>query len=157
MKKLSKIKALESVKAFLPNSDIETVIKVCDLYPFDKSWRKWTDHLGNYIQVYNNKKIVSFIQSPFDKSEKIVTDIYFKSPPGKISKLSKHIFVSFGKNNENNTNVCFVWFLGYDDRLRLLVYKDKWLNYPPLISGIDTIRPIIKSFHVDNFCRSDIL
>ncbi|KKN66644.1 hypothetical protein LCGC14_0469790 [marine sediment metagenome] len=157
---MQKDRALESVKAFLPNdNEIETIIKVCDLYPVENSWRKWTDHLGSYIQIHNNKKIVSFAHSPYDKSERIATDLYFKSPPETISKLSEWAFISFGKNNEDILNICFIWFLGANNRLRLLSYSNnKWQrNYPPLISGIDTLRPIIRSFDIASYRQADIL
>lgn len=157
---MQKIQALESVKAFLPNdNEIEIIIKACDLYPLGNSWRKWTDHLGSYIQIYNNKKVASFIYSPYDKSEKIVTDLYFQSSVRSISALSKYAFISFGKDNDNIFNICFIWFLGSDGRLRLLSYSDgTWQkNSPPLISGINTLRPIIKSFNIDSYEQADIL
>jgi len=157
---MQKDRALESVKAFLPNdNEIETIIQVCDLYPIESSWRKWTDHLGSYIQIHNNKKISSFAHSPYDKSERIVTDLYFKSPPQAIARMSKWAFISFGKDSDNVLNICFVWFLGDDNRLRLLSYSNGlWQrNYPPLISGINTLRPIIRNFDVDSYRRADIL
>lgn len=155
-----KARALESVKAFLPDdNEIETIINVCDLYPIEKSWRKWTDHLGSYIQIYNNKKVASFVHSPYDKSERIATDLYFKSPPKTIFNLSEWVFISFGKDSEGILNICFVWSLGIDNRLRLLSYSNgAWQrNYPPLISGIDTLRPIIRSFNVNDYKPADIL
>jgi hypothetical protein len=153
-------RALESVKAFLStDKEIENIIQLCDLHPIKDSWRKWTDHLGNYIQIQNNKRVISFIHSPIHKSEQIVTDVFFKAYPQKISSISKWAFVSFGKNSKDEFNICFIWFLGHDNRLRLVAAKDdQWMrNYPPLVSGIDTLRPIIKNIDVEDYRKADIL
>jgi len=156
---MKKEQAFESVKAYLPrNKEIIKIIEVCDLYPMDDSWKKWTDHLGSYIHIFSKKNIKSFIYSPFDKSERIVTDLYFKSHPNKISEISKWAFISFGKDS-SVLNICFLWLLGKDNRLRLLSYSNgKWQkNYPPLISGIDTLHPIIKYLNVNSYKKVDIL
>lgn len=156
---MDKIQALESVKAFLKNdTDIETIIKVCDLYPAAYSWRKWTDNLGNHIQIYNNKRVKLFINHPNNKKY-IITDLYFKLYPDKIAKMSTWAFISFGKDNKDILNTCLVWFLGEDNRLRSLSYSNnKWNpNHPPLLSGIDTLRQIVRNFNVVSYKQFDIL
>lgn len=155
---MERIRALESVKAFLPNdNEIETIINVCSLRPIENSWRKWADHLGSYIQIQNNKKVVSFSYSPYDKSKRIITDIYFKAPPKNIAKLSKWVFIAFGEIDK--ANVEFIWFLGSDNRLRLLSYSTgQWQrNLPPLISGINTLRLVIKHLNNNIQGQTDIL
>ena len=95
--------AFQSIKAFLPNDKIiTTIIDICDLYPIEKSWRKWTDHLGNFLQV-RNRRIISFSQDP-SKNDKIITDIYFKATPERLSKISSWVFISFGKDQTNSFN-----------------------------------------------------
>ena len=141
--------AIESVKAFLPNDKhIEKIINICDLYPVENSWKKWTDHLGSYIKLHKNKKVIAYIYSSKDTSEYIVTDLYFKSPPSSIVKISKWAFISFAQTGDI-PNIIFIWFLGNDNRLRLLSYKDGiWTrNHPPLISGIKALRFIIDNFN----------
>lgn len=157
---MHRAQALESVKAFLTNDkDIEIIIALCHLYPSNNSWRKWTDHLGNYIQIHNTRKVTSVTNSVSNKDDNIITDIYFKSHPKKISSISKWAFISFGRDNDNIFNVCFVWFLGCDDRLRLLSFsKDRWArNQPPLICGVETLKPIIRNIGVESYRQADIL
>lgn len=156
----SKDKAFESLKAFLAKDvEVHTIIKICDLYPVGTSWRKWTDHLGNFIQAHNNKKVVSFTHDPLGQEEIIITDIYFKAHPSKLSKISKWAFISFGKGKSDNFDTLYIWFLGHDDRLRFsMFYNQKWIkNEPPLISGIDTLRPIIRNLNVKTYRQADIL
>jgi hypothetical protein len=155
---MERIQALESVKAFLPNDkEIETIINVCNLYPIENSWRKWADNLGSYIQIQNNKKVISFSYSPYDKSKRIITDIYFKAPPANIAKFSKWAFISFGKMDK--LNVGFIWFMGHDNKLRLLFNSSgQWQrNLPPLVSGINILRLIIKHLNNNHQGQADIL
>jgi len=157
--KINKQQALASVAAFLPDApEIKDIIEICDLYP-TKSWRQWTDHLGNHIKITNNKKIVSTENVTKNNEEHIITDIYFNSPPDKISQMSDWAFISFGRDNDNQFNICFMWFLGIDGRLRLLsVLKDSWnKNQAPLICGINTLRPIVKNINIENYKAVDIL
>lgn len=160
MKSKQTKKALESIKAFLPNDKlVGVIIELCDLHPVAKSWRKWTDHLGNFLQVHNNKKVVSSAQDPMGHDETIVTDVYFKAAPNKLSRISNWAFVSFGKDQTNAYNTLYAWFLGMDNRLRFCSFHNgTWLkNEPPLISGTDTLRPVLKQLGVSGYRQADIL
>ena len=151
-------KALESIKAFLPDDKlVGKIIELCDLHPIDKSWRKWTDHLGNFLQI-RNKKVISFSQDPLG-NEEIITDIYFKASPNKLSQISDWAFVSFGKDQTNSFNALYMWFLGRDKRLRFCSFHNGyWLkNEPPLISGVDTLRPVLKNLNVNGYRQANIL
>lgn len=159
MKQNNAKEALASVNAFLPNDElVGIIIKLCNLHPVGKSWRKWTDHLGNFLQIYNNKKVVSFSQNPLGNDE-IITDVYFKAPPEKLAHISNWAFVSFGKGQTDSFNTLYIWFLGIDNRLRFCSFHNgKWLkNEPPLISGIDTLRPVLKNLGIKGFRQADIL
>lgn len=154
--KINRIKALANVEAYLSRNDVFNIIKICNLYPIN-TWRQWTDLMGNSINIINKNKIKSTSNS-LENNERTVTDLYYRSPPAMISKMSKWAFISFGRGN-NNINVVFIWFLGKDERLRLLsITDDKWnVNQPPLMCGLDTLRPIIRNLNIDNYCRADIL
>lgn len=156
---MHRTRAIESIKAFLPeDAEIELAIRFCDLHPCQGSWRKWSDNQGNFVQVYNTKKLVSFTHNPLDQEERIVTDLYFKAHPKKIASISKWAFVSFGRDNSDSFRVCFIWFLGHDGRLRMVTLKrDEWIkNSPPLICGIDVLKPIIRATLLEGQ-RADIL
>jgi len=157
---MEKLQALASLKAFLTNDQaVGTIIELCDLYPVGDSWRKWTDHLGNFIQVHNNKKVVSFTNNPLGHDETIVTDLYLKAHPKKLSAISEWAFVSFGKGEKSFYDTLYVWFLGRDNRLRLSPFHNgEWMkNEPPLISGVDTLRPIVNRIGVKGYSQADIL
>lgn len=136
---MSQERALQSLKAFLPKQpQIESLIRYCDLYPIEGSWRKWTDHLGNYFQVYNNKKIVSWEGNPEITEQIIVTDLHQFSSPQQISQLSNRAFIA-SENNEK----WMIWFLGKDKRLRLVYLGDTSQNLPALTVGATTLLKII--------------
>ena len=133
--------------------EVESVIRYCDLHPVQGSWKKWTDNLGSFLQVYNNRKLTSFTNNPQNIEEKIITDLYHKAEPNRIAGLSKRCFVAQGDD------VCFTWFLGDDDRLRLLTHKDgAWTkNYPVMSCGIHSILPIVTLLNSTIRGRVDIL
>lgn len=156
---MKRSKALASLKAFLPEQgDVIQIVELCRLFPMKDSWRKWTDHLGNFLQVHNNKKVVSFEHHPEEIKDVKVTDIFYKSHPSKIAQISKHAFIATGKDDHDN-QIVFIWFLGNNDRLRLVTScNGEWIqNYSPMICGIDTLRPIIRSLSSEKLIRVPIL
>jgi len=102
---------------------------------------------------------VSFTQDPLEYDESIVTDIYFKAAPNKLSQISNWAFISFGKDQTNDYNTLYIWLLGLEKRLRFCSFHNgTWLkNEPPLISGADTLRPVIKNLDVKGYRQADIL
>jgi hypothetical protein len=142
-------KALASVKAYLPeDKEIVRIIEMCDLEPAGKGWRLWTDSLGHNLIIKNNKCITSKKVNPVSRYPFKIKDIHYKSSAKQISNISKWSMISLAESQENGVpNICFLWFLGFDNRLRLLCYmKDEWIeNKPPLSSGINTLRTIIKN------------
>ena len=48
---------------------------------------------------------------------------------------------------------CFIWFMGHDDKLRMLsLIKNDWTeNQLPLTAGITALRSIIKNLNVSNY------
>lgn len=151
---MNREQSIQSIKAFLPDEpDVESVIRYCDLHPTHDSWKMWTDNLGSFLKVYNNRKVTSFTNNPLSIEEKIVTDLYFKSLPQKIANISRRVFIAQGED------VCFGWFLGKDDRLRLVTHKDgAWTkNYPVMSCGIQSILPIVTLLNSTIRGRVDIL
>lgn len=146
--------AIQSIKAFLPDEpEVESVIRYCDLHPVHDSWKIWTDNLGSFLQVYNNKKLTSFTNNPQNIEEKIITDLYHQSKPKKLASMSTRAFIAQGED------ICFIWLLGEDDRLRLITNKDEvWTkNYPVMSCGIQTILPIVTLLNSTIRGRVDIL
>lgn len=156
---MKRSKALASLRAFLSEQDdIIQIVKLCHLFPMKDSWRKWTDHLGNFFQVHNNKKVISFEHHPEEIKDIKVTDVFYKSHPKKIAKISKHAFIAIGKDDQDN-QIVFIWFLGQDDRLRLVTScNGEWIrNYSPMICGVETLRPIVRSLSEEKLTRVPIL
>lgn len=147
-------KALINVKAFLPeDNEIISIIKICDLEPLE-DWKHWVDFNGNNLTIKQNKSIILTKDIPTKKINKKIKDIYYKAPINSISKNSKFALIAFAKStNSEKINICFIWFLGKDDKLRLsILLKNEWIeNQPPLLTSIATIRIIIKNLNIEKF------
>lgn len=141
-------KALVSVKAYLPeDEEIVRIIEICDLEP-SGTWRLWTDDLGHNLIIKNNRSVTSKKVNPVARTPIRIKDIHFKSSAKQIADNSKWVMISLAESVEDGVpNICFLWFLGLDGRLRLLCYmKDEWVeNKPPLSSGVHTLRTIVKN------------
>lgn len=147
-------KALVNIKAFLPeDKEILKIIEVCDLEPTD-DWKVWTDHYGHNLIVKNNKTVTSKTKNPIIKFPIKIKDIYFKSSARQIAYNSKWVMISLAESVQDSIpNICFIWFLGVDNRLRLLCYmRNSWVeNKMPLSSGVHTLRLIVKNFEVSGY------
>jgi len=147
-------KALANVQAYLPHdSEITSIIGLCDLEPLD-SWRLWTDNGGHTLIIKNNRRVIAKKDNPTNFKNTKIKDIHFKSTALQISDSSKWAMVSIAKSIEDpNANICYVWFLGKDNKLRLLCFlRNEWVeNQMPLSSGIYSLRTIVKHLNVDDY------
>lgn len=147
-------KALINVKAFLPGDDeIIKIIEMCDLVPTG-TWQLWTDNNGHNMVIKNNRTVTSKKTNPIVRHPVIIKDIHFKSSAKQIANNSKWAMISLAESQEDFTpNICFLWFLGFDNRLRLVCYvRDSWMeNKPPLSSDINTLRSIVKNLDIEGY------
>lgn len=151
MKHLNYDQALMNVSLFLPeDKEILDIIKFCQLRPSEDSWKIWHDHLGNHINISNDKKPSSYKDSPLSHTNKIITDLYYKSLPKQLGSFATQTVILFGEGDKATSNVAFIWLLGKDNRLRLLTYaKNEWIeNYPPLSIGLKTLRTIVRNLKI---------
>lgn len=148
-------RAIVNVKAFLPDdNEIIKIIEICDLEPVGESWRLWTDNHGNNLVIKNNKTVISKKINPVARQPIKIKDIHFKSSAKQIAANSKFAMISLAESLEDSIpNICFLWFLGFDDRLRLVCYvRDSWLeNKPPLSSGVGALRTIVQNLDIEGY------
>lgn len=142
---MKRTKLGESLKAFIPEFPIEKIITYCNIYPV-KDWTEWTDYLGNHIKIYKNKKINHYQVVP---EEKIITDIYHRSHPSKILKISHRILIAEGDG------FWIGWALGKNDRLRCIYFNDGWRANPSVLSlGLEST--IIAINYIDSELEGEI-
>src|SRR3990172_12676528 len=120
---LSKERLLESVKAFLPqDQEIEQIIKICDLVPYN-SWISWKDSVNHSLNIKKDKTVLSYktikVGNCVDSNNVEIRDLYHKSSPWLLSKNSKYSFISFAESVTTASNICFIFFLGNDNKLRM--------------------------------------
>lgn len=153
--RMKKSKELISLEAYLPkDSEIFKIIEICDLEPIGEGWRLWTDNLGNNMIIKKNKSVVSKKVNPIGRYPFIIKDIYFKSSAKQIADNSNWVMISLAESVDGGVpNICFLWFLGKDNKLRLLCYiKDEWIeNKPPLSSGINTLKTIVNNLEIKKY------
>ena len=154
---MDKKKAITSLTAFLPkDQEVLSIIDLCGLEPEGTGWKLWSDNMGHNLIVKNNKTVTSKKANPVTRFPYIIKDIHFKASAKQIAENSKWVMISLAESVEDGVlNICFLWFLGIDGKLRLLCYmKDEWVeNKPPLSSGVNTLRTIIKNQDVDRISR----
>ena len=147
--KIRRRRHLENLKAFLPDLPIEDLVMCCDLQPL-KTWREWTDHLGNFIQVYENKRIRTFVDH--EAEERITFDLYFLSHPKNIAEISKRALIAYGEGK------WVVWFLGKDKKIRLVSYNNDWNKNSPVLScGMESTIIVLNYLASDLSGEVDIL
>jgi len=152
---MDRSKALTNVQAYLPNdSEINDIIELCDLEPVGDSWRLWTDNGGYTLIIKNDKNVIAKKDNPTDRQNIKIKDIHFKSTAKQISNNSKWAMLSVAKNTEDpNVNMCYIWFLGKDNKLRLLCFlRNEWVeNQMPLSSGIGSLRTVVQNIEIDDY------
>ena len=148
-------KALINVEAYLPDdTDILKIIRMCDLEPVGDSWCKWTDHGGHTLIIKNNRKVIAKKDAPTNRKAETIKDIHLKSSAKQIANNSQWGLISIAKSAvDPNANICYVWFLGNDEKLRLLCFlKNEWVeNQLPLSSGMHTLRTVVKHLDIDDY------
>jgi hypothetical protein len=144
--------ALVNVQAYLPNDkEIIKIIEICSLTPIEGSWRIWTDNGGHLLIIKKNRKVIA---RRILSDNLIIKDLYHKSSAKQISKTSKFAMFSIAKTKEDSTtNICYIWFLGNDNKLRLLCFlKNEWVdNQMPLGCGLKTLRFLVRHLDIENY------
>lgn len=142
-------KAIVNVKAFLPNdNEIIKIIEICNLNPLKDDWRNWIDNSDFNLNIRKDHNIYIYKNIP-NKQSLIIKDIHFKAPIDVISNNSKFALILFSYKQQ--TDICYVWFLGNDDNLRLCLFvKNEWVeNRSPLMAGIGILRTIVNNMNVE--------
>jgi hypothetical protein len=144
------MKELISAKAFLPDEKLlEQIINTCHLKPDSNNWRVWIDDAGNKLIIKKNKSM-RLHAARMEGVTPTTTDLFFQSKPQNIARHSVWIHALTARADD--TRVAYVWFMGHDLKLRLSYFiENVWnCNYPPLQSGIQTLKKVIQSYLTDD-------
>lgn len=115
------------------HQEISKIIKNCNLWMLQWSWKNWKDSGGNLLLIKKSNKFQIQI-----KSENYI-DLYLKRHPSYLYNMASQIIVG---SSESGENVVF-WFLCKDGWRYSIFYKGIWQgNFPPLLSGISALQVI---------------
>lgn len=134
---MEKTQALISLKAFLPkDQEVLQIVEFCRLVPA-KTWRQWTDQMGNILSIHKNRKC-NIIQK---KDCNFISDLYYKAPPKTIANKTKTALLLISPENE----MLVLCSLGQDERLRIIRYNRGWLSSEsPLTYGLNNLKIIVR-------------
>lgn len=153
-------KHIKLAQSYSEIDNLAFIIKACRLKPADYMeyrsekivlYRKWFDEFGNSFNIAKNKKIKIIYGDLLNRSD-ICTDIYYGLSLSKISKMSKLLYLSIGKDEDTKDDFCNVTFLGLDNYLRSYLYMyDEWRQVSPLTIGMANLECIAKNLDVNYF------
>lgn len=148
---LNRRQSIVSVRSFLEEERaLDTVIKICHLYPDPNDWKIWYDDCENKVEFRKNKK-PKITRSFLDYKTK---DIYFKSKPWHIAKISSWFLLLVGKNKLDQ-EITIIYFLGRDYRLRACIFSNgEWLgNISPIFTDFNVLKLIAKNINNKKISR----
>lgn len=143
--------------------ELSFIIKSCRLKPYDYLFKNkkgnfilhnhWVDEFGNSLFIYNNKKIIfTFNDLSIDRNKITCTDLYYGLTISKILKISKLLFIYYGKDEDLNNEFAILAFLGIDNYLRCFMHLyDKWEQISPLYLGINNLKKIYSNLDIRYF------
>lgn len=155
-------KQIRLAQSYMEIDYLSFLIKACRLKPIEylknKSeslilYRDWADEFSNSISLTKNKKVKIILGDlAAQKLQPICSDLYYGLSILKISKMSKLVYLSIGKDEDTKTDCCLITFLGVDNYLRsyLFIY-DEWKQVSPLILGQPNLKAIAKNLDLKYF------
>lgn len=142
------------------------IIKSCRLkshrYVFQTRDRKvelhrwWFDEFGNSLHLDGKKPRLVENDLSIPRTHLISTDLYYGFSLEKIVKISKLMYVSFGKDDDMQQDCVIVAFLGIDNYLRCFTYLyGEWTQVSPLLLGMQTLKTIAENRDIKFFKKID--
>lgn len=154
-------KQIRLAQSYMEIDTLGFLIKACRLKPHDyllnKSeniilYKHWIDEFGNSLKFVKNRKTTIVLGDVSIKAPVVCTDLYYGLSIFKISKMSKLVFVSSGKDEDTQEDCCMITFLGLDNYLRSYLYiYDEWRQVSPLMLGISNLIAIAKNSDLQYF------
>jgi hypothetical protein len=128
------------------------IIKACRLKPYDYVFGKksnnltlhrwWFDEFGNSLKIIKPYR-VKIINNDLhlDRKRIVCTDLYHNLDLNKVIKMSKLVYIAFGKDEDLYQDCCLLSFLGLDNYLRSYLYLyGEWQQVSPLLMGMGHLK-----------------
>jgi hypothetical protein len=139
------------VESYSEQTGLAWIIKASRLKPEKleptgiKLYKKWIDEFHNSLSIIKDKKI-KIVIGDLSVPECITTDLYYGLSVDKISKISKLLYICYGKDDDEYNKMYYLAFLGLDNYLRCFMHLgDSWQRVSPVMLGTS---------HLKNICQN---
>lgn len=156
-------KQIRLAQAYTEVQELEFLIKVCRLKPYNYVFEKrsnkialyrwWFDEFGNSLKIVKNKRIhIIYNDLQLDKNKIVSTDMYYGLSLDRIAKMSKLVFICIGKDEDLYEDCYLITFLGIDNHLRsYLFWYGEWQQVSPLLLGMKWLKFIGSHLDIKHF------
>ena len=139
------------------------ILKACRLKPYsyvfgEKSstlqlHRWWFDEFGNSLKVIKPKRVkIVHNDLALDRKRIICTDLYHGLTLDKLVKISKMVYVCYGKDEDRYQDCCLISFLGLDNYFRSYLYMyGEWQSVSPLLMGMSHLKFMAQNLDIKQF------
>lgn len=156
-------KQIRLAQSYMEIDTLGFLIKACRLKPYEYMqnrseniilYKHWIDEFSNSLEFVKTRKIKITLGDLSIKAPIVCTDLYYGLSIFKISKMSKLVFLSTGKDEDTQEDCCMITFLGLDNYLRTYLYLyDEWQQVSPLTLGMSNLVTIAKNSDLKYFCK----
>lgn len=157
-------KQIQLVASYLEIPEMEFIIKAARLKPHEhlfggrisypvvlRKW--WFDEFGNSLNILKKKQVqIVYNDLRLDRKKIIGTDLYYGLALDKIAKMSKIMYLVFGRDEDLQQNWCLLTFLGIDNHLRSYLYQyGEWITISSLLLGLEDLKQIARHQDITYF------
>lgn len=151
-------KQIKLAQSYTEINELEFIIKACRLKPYNYVFegrnnelilhRWWLDEFGNSLKIVKKQINIIYNDLNLDRSKIICTDLYYNLLINKIVKMSKLVYICYGKDDDLYQDCFLITFLGIDNHLRTYLYLyGKWEQVSPLLIGMNHLK--LLNEHID--------
>lgn len=142
--------------------ELQFIIESCRLKPYEYICNKtnklvlqtwWVDEFGNSLIITKKKKLkIIYNDLSIDRKKLICTDLYYGLSLENILKISKTMYISYGRDEDFYQDCIMISFLGIDNYLRTYLYMyGEWQQLSSLCIGIKSLQQIAKNKNIRYF------
>ena len=154
---------LNLVSSYLEDKSIKDIFIKCRLKPYKYNAQfnrklilrdHWVDEFNNSL-ILDGKKI-KIIENDLTLDSDVIkiTDMYQGLSLDKVYKISKMMYISYGKDEDYGEDCFIITLLGIDNYLRTFcLYNYRWYTFSPLSLKINNLKKIIQNQDVKLFKR----
>jgi hypothetical protein len=157
-------KLLKLIETYTGIKNLFFILKACRLKPYEVIYNKnddlilnnwWFDEYGCSLKLIKKSKKLYIINNDLslNKEKILCTDLYGGLSIDKTIKISKFMYLVYGKDKEDfNQDFLLVSLLGIDNYLRTYLYLYKqWTQVSSLLLGFKNLKRMMENLDLKYF------